>query len=209
LAALAHPAGRIGPNAITRVAEVLPTRIGAEAAATLFASAGLLHHLRRPPEAMVDEAEVRRLHRELRAQLGLPAAAEVARAAGRRTADYLLQRRIPRPAQALLKCLPAPLAARVLLAAIARNAWTFVGSGRFSARAGRPVVLAIRDNPLCCGLDSVAPACDFYAATFERLFQVLVHPRAAVREVTCEACGDTACRFEIDWPVPRRPIAHP
>ena len=45
MAALAHPAGRIGPNAITRVAEVLPTRIGAEAAATLFASAGLLHHL--------------------------------------------------------------------------------------------------------------------------------------------------------------------
>ena len=49
------------------------------------------------------------------------------------------------------------------------------------------------------GPESEAPACDFYAATFERLFRVLVHPAARVTETACEACGDDACQFEIEW----------
>jgi divinyl protochlorophyllide a 8-vinyl-reductase len=159
----------------------------------------LAHYLQVPPQTLVEEAEVRRLHGELRSQLGATVAAEVARAAGRRTADYLLAQRIPRPVQWLLRCLPAPLAARGLLAAITRHAWTFVGSGRFTAQAGAPLRLHIRDNPLCRGLESSVPACDFYAATFERLFRVLVHRGARVREVACEARGDGECRFEIGW----------
>jgi divinyl protochlorophyllide a 8-vinyl-reductase len=119
-----------------------------------------------------------------------------------RTADYLLAHRIPLPVQRVLKRLPAGLAARVLLAAISRHAWTFAGSGRFSAspagRGRRPLVLEIRNNPLCRGHAAV-PACDFYAATFERLFQVLVHRDAQVVETACEACGDAACRFELRW----------
>lgn len=98
--------------------------------------------------------------------------------------------------------LPARLAARVLLAAVTRHAWTFAGSGRFSAQVGgwgEPVVLRIQNNPLCRGLSSPAPACDFYAATFERLFQVLVQRRSRVTELACEACGDAECRFELRW----------
>ena len=94
-------AGRIGPNAITRVAEVLPGVIGSAAAWALFERAGLEQHLRRPPQGMVDEAEVTRLHAELRASLGGAGAAEVARRAGWLTADYLLAHRIPRWAQAV------------------------------------------------------------------------------------------------------------
>jgi divinyl protochlorophyllide a 8-vinyl-reductase len=195
----AAPSARIGPNAITRVAEVLPALVGAEVTAALFAQAGLAHYLRQPPEAMVEEAEVRRLHGALREQLGAGRAAEVARAAGQRTAEYLLANRIPKPVQTLLKLLPAPLAARVLLQAIGRNSWTFVGSGQFTAQAGQPVLLHIRHNPLCQGLKADVPACDFYAATFERLFAVLVHSKAVVREVACEGCGDSECRFEIRW----------
>lgn len=195
----AHLAGRIGPNAITRVAEVLPPRVGSQATQALFEAAGLLHHLRQPPQTMVEEADVRQLHHTLRAQLGTHAAEDVARAAGLRTADYLLAHRIPRPVQALLRWLPAALAARVLLQAIQRNAWTFVGSGRFSAQAGTPVILHIQGNPLCQGLQAATPACAFYAATFERLFAVLVHSGATVQEVACEACGDAECRFEIRW----------
>lgn len=202
MSAAALQGGRIGPNAITRVAEVLPPRVGSHATRELFEHAGLAHYLTRPPEQMVEEAEVRQLHQALRVRLGEVRARDVAAAAGARTADYLLAHRIPKPVQALLKVLPAPLAARVLLAAITRNAWTFVGSGRFTARVGRPVVLTIRDNPLCTELASDEPACDFYAATFERLFQVLVHPRSQVREVACEACGDPECRFEIRWAEP-------
>ncbi len=206
MAAVMHPgadhartAGRIGPNAITRVAEVLRERLGADALARLFGLAGLAAYVDRPPQAMVDETEVTQLHAVLRALLGAAAAARVAREAGTRTGDYLLAHRIPKPVQALLKVLPAPLAARVLLGAITRHAWTFAGSGEFAAEPGRPVRLAIRHNPMCRGLTSDMPACDFYAATFERLFRVLVHPRATVVETACEACGDDACRFEVRW----------
>jgi divinyl protochlorophyllide a 8-vinyl-reductase len=200
-------AGKIGPNAITRVAQALPPRLGSARTRDLFEHAGLLHHLQQPPQQMVDEEDVRRLHRALRLELGESQSRDVAREAGLATADYLLARRIPRPVQAVLRHLPAVLAARVLLAAIRRNAWTFVGTGHFEARPGgwswrgaaQPVVLSIRNNPLCKGVASAAPACDYYAATFERLFQVLVHPRSTVLETACEACGDDECRFEIRW----------
>ena len=192
-------AGRIGPNAITRVAEVLPGRVGAAMTLELFAHAGLACYLRQPPQGMVDESEVMRLHAELRRTLGVPMAREVAREAGLRTGDYLLAHRIPKPVQALLKALPAPLAARTLLSAIGGHSWTFAGSGHFSYRTGRPVVLEIRDNPLARGVTAVEPACDFYAATFERLFRVLVHPASSVNETACEACGDEVCRFEVRW----------
>lgn len=195
----AGTAGRIGPNAIIRVAEVLRERLGADAMARLFGLAGLAAYVEHLPEAMVDEAEVTHLHAVLRASLGATAAAQVAREAGTRTGNYLLAHRIPKPVQALLKLLPAPLAARVLLSAITRHAWTFAGSGEFSAVPGRPVVLTIRDNPMCRGLTSDVPACDFYAATFERLFRELVHPQAHVVETACEACGDEVCRFEVRW----------
>lgn len=194
-----NAAGRIGPNAIIRVAEVLPSRVGTDLTRRLFDRAGLVDYLTAPPQSMVDEAEVRRLHGVLRESLGPAAAREIAHAAGVRTADYLLARRIPKPVQALLKLLPAPLAARVLLTAIGRNSWTFAGSGQFSYVVGRPCVLTIRDNPLCRGWQAEEPACDFYSGTFERLFTVLVHRNAQVREVACEACGDASCRFEITW----------
>ena len=135
--------------------------------------------------------------------LGTDLAADVAEAAGHATGTYLLAHRIPRPLQAVLRRLPAWLAARVLLAAISRHAWTFVGSGHFSATTPGPgspgVDLQIQANPLCVGLRAEAPACHFYAAVFERLFSALVHPRSQVRETACEACGDDACRFEIRW----------
>ncbi len=192
-------AGRIGPNAITRVAEVLLPRLGQGATAGIFEQAGLLEYLAHPPESMVEEAEVSRLHRALRASIGEARAREVAFEAGTRTGDYLLAHRIPKPVQAVLKRLPAVLAARVLLSAIRRHAWTFAGSGEFSARAGHPVQLTIRHNPLCAGVEAGEPACAFYTATFERLFRVLVHPGARVCERQCEAMGAPACVFEIAW----------
>lgn len=192
-------ARRIGPNAITRLAEAMRPRLGDAATTMVFGRANLLPYLMRPPQQMVDEAEVTRLHRELREAVGAAEARTIAREAGRRTGDYLLAHRIPRPVQAVLKRLPAMLAARVLLEAIRRHAWTFAGSGRFDARAGRPVVLTLRDNPLCRGIRLGEPACDYYAATFERLFAVLVHRHARVEEVYCEAMGATACVFEIRW----------
>lgn len=192
-------AARIGPNAVTRLAEALPPLVGGALTREVFDAAGLLAYLRAPPQQMVDEAEVARLHQAARALLGAQIAGQAARRAGELTADYLLAHRIPQAAQVLLKRLPAAWAAQLLLKAVSRHAWTFCGSGRFEARAGQPVVLEIRNNPLCRGLRSDAPSCDFYAATFERLFRVLVHPATQVRETQCEARGDACCRFELSW----------
>ena len=197
--AIVPVSGRIGPNAIVRVAESLPAHVGAAGTELLFESARLAHYLRAPPQSMVDEAEVRQLHQVMRRELGVAMAGEVARDAGARTARYLLAHRIPHVVQRLLRLLPAAAAARVLLAAIERHAWTFAGSGVFRARAGRPVVLTIRGNPMCVGLHADAPACDFYAATFEGLFAALVHPRAQVVEAECMAQGAPACVFHVRW----------
>lgn len=191
---------RIGPNAIVRVGEALEARIGRDRARRLFESAGLAHYVGHPPEGMVDEAEVTRLHRVLRATLGEQAASRVAFEAGVRTGDYLLANRIPKPVQALLKILPAALASRVLLSAIARHAWTFAGSGTFEARTvAGGARLAVRDCPLCRGARSEAPLCAFYAGTFERLFATLVRRGASATETACEARGAPACEFRVSW----------
>lgn len=191
--------GRIGPNAITRVAEALQQQGGPQLTSRVFRRAGLSAHLSSPPKDMVDEGDARRLHASLRLEIGTAAAARVSRAAGIATAEYLLAHRIPKPVQRVLRLLPPALACRVLLHAIRRHAWTFAGSGSFEASAGSPTVLTIRDNPLCRGLVSDEPACDYYAATFEHLFKALVSANTQATETLCEARGDEACRFELRW----------
>jgi divinyl protochlorophyllide a 8-vinyl-reductase len=202
-------AARIGPNAIVQLANALRDAAGDAAVARLFRAANLTRLLAHMPDTMVDEADVVRLHHALLREWPATEARQLARDAGRRTGDYLLGHRIPMPVQRLLRVLPASVAASVLMRAITRHAWTFAGSGRFSAHlpdnTGAPSnaarwLLTIQGNPLCRGLPELDhPACDYYAATFERLIVALVHPRASVVEVTCEASGGDACRFEVGW----------
>lgn len=201
------PTGRVGPNAITRVAEALSGLRGEAETAIVFAAAGLAPHLADPPAAMVPEDDVARLHRALHDRLGPVEAARIAREAGRLTGDYLLAHRIPAPAQRLLRLLPRPLAARILVAAIARHAWTFAGSGRFSyGFAGGGLDLTLEGSPVCRDLRTEAPACDYLAATFERVFAAMLGPEVRVVETACAAAGAPACRFRVDWrggvPVP-------
>jgi divinyl protochlorophyllide a 8-vinyl-reductase len=188
---------RIGPNAVTRVAEALTERLGPVACRCVFAAAGLTRHLERPPVAMVPDEDVARLHAALASELGSAEAHAVGAEAGRLTARYLLANRIPRPAQVALGLLPARLALRLLMKAIGRHAWTFAGAGRFSWRLGRHLVLAIEGGPVSRHLRSGAPVCGYYAATFETLFQAIVSPRARVVETACEAQGAKACVFTV------------
>lgn len=197
---MSQASARIGPNAVTRLAEALAAVRGADGARAVFDRAGLAHRLARPPDRMVEEAEVIALHAALRASLPAADAHAVARDAGDRTAAYLLAHRIPRAMRAVLPRLPARLAARVLLMAIGRHAWTFAGSGRFEALPGFPVRFAIAGGPLARGVVSAVPACAYYAATFEGLFRALVHPAARVVEIACEAAGAPRCVFEAMWP---------
>lgn len=188
---------RIGPNAITRVAEALEAERGS--AEDVFAAAGLTHYLAEPPAAMVDERHVTALQQALRSILDHGTARRIGHDAGLRTGDYLLANRIPKPAQRILKLLPPRSASRVLLKAVGKHAWTFSGSGHFSYRIGNPVQVRIQDCPLCRDSHADAPVCDFYRGAFERLFTTLVQRRARVLETQCQAMGADACIFEIRW----------
>jgi divinyl protochlorophyllide a 8-vinyl-reductase len=193
---------RIGPNAILQTMAVLQAALGVAGCAALMQRAGLQAHVVDPPQQMVDERDVVALHRALRAELGVARARALSHAAGLATGDYLLAHRIPRLARLLLPRLPAAWASRALLSAIGAHAWTFCGSGVFSvqhARAGQPLRLTIAGCATSRAALADEPLCDYYAATFERLFGVLVHPRTLVREVACAAMGAPACVFEVDW----------
>ena len=190
-------AGRIGPNAVIRLAEALDAVEGKAVTMRVFTAAGHGVYALVPPEAMVPEGDVTALHRRLRQDLGPLRAESVSWIAGHRTADYLLANRIPKPVQRLLKLLPDRLSAFILLKAIGAHAWTFAGTSRFSWRSGRPVTLSFEDCPLCRAAHAERPCCPYYAATFERLFRELINADAQVAETECIATGAPACRFEI------------
>ncbi|RAI39548.1 bacteriochlorophyll 4-vinyl reductase [Rhodoplanes roseus] len=179
--------------------EALDEQVGHEETAWLFGLAELSHHLEHAPDHMVDERDVVAIHTVVRSQLGAARAREVGRQAGLLTADYLLANRIPKAIQPILKVLPAAISARILLGAIGKHSWTFAGSGTFVAVAGHPVRFSIAGCPVCRGAKAPAPLCDYYGATFERLFRTLVHRNARVIETACEAAGAPACAFEIRW----------
>lgn len=181
---------RVGPNAIIQLAGALGDRLGEQAVRDLFTHVGLQHMLIDPPAEMVDQRAVADLYEALFARFPGTAAA-VAGEAGARTADYILAHRIPWFAKALLRALPARLAAPLLLGAIGRNAWTFAGTGRFSARRGSPLVIEIANNPLAM------PNGVWHVAVFEGLFRALVSPRMTVRQRHCCHEGAPVCRFEI------------
>jgi divinyl protochlorophyllide a 8-vinyl-reductase len=197
----------IGPNAVTQLLAALSAGGLDHYVGSLFAAAGTADWLAEPPAVMVDEQRVARLHQTVRLLLPAQQATAVLADAGRRTADYILANRIPKPAQFVLKLLPPPLAARALASAISAHAWTFAGSGRFSFRPGKPMVFEIAGNPLCADERAGAPVCIWHAAVFQRLFEVLVSSAASVVETDCEASGDASCRFEIDWSAKRAPAA--
>jgi divinyl protochlorophyllide a 8-vinyl-reductase len=191
--------GRIGPNAVIRLAEALDALESKAVTRKLFIAASLESYVHALPDAMVPEEEVIVLHHHLRSNLGADRAASVSWIAGFRTADYLLANRIPKPVQRLLKLLPARLAAFILLRAIGAHAWTFAGTSCFSWRMGRPITLAFEDCPLCRRDRTAQPCCSYYSATFERLFRELINADTAVRETECIAAGGGACRFEITY----------
>jgi divinyl protochlorophyllide a 8-vinyl-reductase len=189
---------RIGPNAITRMAEAASTIIGHERSHALFIRAGLAHHWRAPPEHMVRDSDVAILHRTLFEVHGSETAAAISAEAGRLTADYLLGNRIPRGAQVLLKAFPRRPALRLLIKAIARHAWTFSGRGTFTwTETPKGFRLRICDGPVSRLIRADAPVCHYYAATFERLLRRIGGDRIRVTETDCQAAGAPACSFLV------------
>lgn len=198
-APFAHDAaGRIGPNAIIRLVEAVAAADG-PAAAALLAAARLDYAPDRLPEEMVDEAEVVALHRALVAAFGIAAGLRLAEEAGRRTADYLLAHRIPRAAQMVLRLLPPRAASRVLLLAISRHAWTFAGSGRLAVGTGLPLAIDVVGGPLMTAGAASPTVSRYYAATFRRLYQVLVSRKTRVTDLIAAVDGVPASCLLLDW----------
>jgi divinyl protochlorophyllide a 8-vinyl-reductase len=195
----ARPVAVIGPNAVTRMAEALAAMGGEALCRDIFVSAGLAAHLATPPTRMIPETDVAALHRAAIEALGEERAAGLSREAGRLTGNYLLAHRIPQMAQRVLKRLPRALASRILVTAIARHAWTFAGGGEFTYRFSPRLTLTLKGSPICKGLRTEAPACSYFAGTFERVFGEVLGPSLRVTETECEATGAAACVFEVSW----------
>ncbi|WP_331271425.1 bacteriochlorophyll 4-vinyl reductase [Acidiphilium cryptum] len=197
MTALDNPSGpRIGPNAILQVFAALAAAGGPACVARVARVAGAESHLSHPPVAMVSVAEVLALHRAVRACLGAGPGGAVLRAAGEATGRYLLAHRIPRAVRLALRAAPAPLAARLLVAAIRRHAWTFGMPDGLDAAWRGGLRLFLAANPIAVP-GAAGPGCDFHAGTFEVLFQALVDRHLVVRETACRAAGHPACVFAI------------
>ncbi len=192
--------GRIGPNAVIRLAEALEGEDDPTVARRVFARAGQAGYLTSPPTHMIPAADYSALCRALFAELDGPRAHRIARHSGELTGDYLLSRRIPAAFQALLRRLPTPLAARALAVAISGHAWTFIGDGAFAWRGvSGGLSLVLTGSPACRGLHAAAPVCDAFAATFGRIFSGALGRPVVAAEVACAAMGERACRFEVRW----------
>lgn len=190
---------RIGPNAIIQTINALRERYGLEASADLLRRGGHPDLLDRLPDDMVDEQEFIDLEHTLLDLLGEQDARAVLFRAGELTAGYLLKHRIPLPIQRLLKVLPRGARMRLLTLAIARHAWTFVGSGQFGFALGPHPMFTIERCPACRGVHTIVPFCSFYTGCFETLLRALIQRRVSVREVACGACGGACCTFAIDF----------
>lgn len=195
---LHRPQGVVGPNAVLQMQAALEARFGRAGAEQVFAAAGHQRLLRQPPGEMIDEQVPAALFRALWHELPSSEAVAIAHDAGRRTGAYILENRIPKPAQLLLKALPPRLAAPILLKAIEESAWTFAGSGDCRAKSGRPAKIEIAANPLSM------PGCIWHIGVFEELFGALVHEGVRVAHTDCLGAHRRVCRFEIDWPRARQ-----
>ncbi|ASJ90220.1 bacteriochlorophyll 4-vinyl reductase [Porphyrobacter sp. CACIAM 03H1] len=163
------PGALIGPNAVLKAVEVMEERLGAAETRAILLDAQI--HRLPSGEHMIPEIEALRLHRWL--SLHDPMGAfVVAEEAGLRTADYIIANRIPRAVCWLLRRLPPMLAAPLLMAAIRKHAWTFIGAGAFAAKGawGFTIDRSAADDP------TMPPDSLFhwYAAVFTRLYRELV-----------------------------------
>ena len=186
-------ANRVGPNAIIQTREALDALCGIARRTAIFRQAGLSalgdHRLR----DLVGVGQVNALNQTIGQRLQPLLAHAVLRRAGEMTGAYVLENRIPKPAHQLLKALPRAIAQRLLMKAIARNAWTFAGQARVETGA---TWILIHANPICQGGLGFS-CCEWHVAVFLRLFHTLVDPRIRICETHCTGQGSEGCRFTV------------
>jgi len=127
-------------------------------------------------------------------QIGTEQTKHILKRSGQLTAFYLLQHRIPKLFQKLLGVLPRTTALTLLLFAISKNAWTFVGSGVFSFVGGKNARIIISNRPTASNIQP--EACSFYCGTFEQIFRVLIDPKAKVEDIE-QTHQDVRCAYNV------------
>lgn len=201
LAAAPRGPARIGPNSLIQTREVVRLLYGPTTWTTLRVAARLPAAL---PGEMVNERLFQRLVHELIREFGTGTANRILLRAGERTADYVRRNRIPTLARGLLGMLPARPATRLLLRAIDRHAWTFLGSATMEHGPGR---IVIHDCVTCRDVTSEHPMGGFYVGAFQGLLETLADSRIRVTETSCAARGDPACVFELHPSGPTPPLS--
>lgn len=182
-----RPGALIGPNAVLQSVTVMEERLGKAETRAILVDAQI--HALPSGDHMIPEVQALRLHRWLALHEPL-GCFTIAEEAGSRTADYIIAHRIPKAAVWLLRHLPAWAAAPLLMAAIRKHAWTFIGAGAFTPRGGwRFTIDRARANDAMMPPDSLFV---WYAAVFTRLYRQLV-----AEDCTCRmTASDTLCNPE-------------
>lgn len=119
----------------------------------------------------------------------------IARDAARRTADYIIANRIPAAAAALLRVLPARLAAPMLMHSIRSHAWTFIGAGQFEPHSAW--TFTIGRTRADDGLRVPDSTFGWYGAVFERLYQRLVAPDCRIEMAPVNGPAYAACQYRL------------
>lgn len=185
-AASAETVARIGPNALIQTVAALQE---GDTAARVLERAGRLDLLDHEPEHMVDEREFATLVRAMVDEVGVVQSRNYLYRSGELTAAYLLKHRIPVPFQHLLRVtlIPRRAALWLLLFAISKHAWTFVGSGTFTYTVGQPSELMVES-----AIHPTDAASGFYGGTFAFLIHTLIDAHAEMHtRVSGERCTYT------------------
>lgn len=187
-------AARIGPNALIQSVNALREQYDAARIQSILHQCSQEALLVSLPTTMVAEQAFAGLVVALADQLGVAEAHKILWRAGQLTAGYLLQHRIPRPFQWLLRPLPHRSALQLLLLAVGKHAWTFVGSGQFSYVVGKTPELTVLTR-----LYPGEAVCGFYGGTFDHLIHVLIATQAQTKVTTSLTAGQTTCVYAIQF----------
>jgi len=190
---------KIGPNALIQTVTALRADYGDAQTAAILANSGQLALMRHDPTHMVRECEFDQLVTALAEGLGHSHAKRVLHRSGALTADYLLEHRIPGVFQQLLRLLSwrhlaHRFAMRLLLLAVSKNAWTFVGSGAFSYTLDRNAIICVESSMRYAGVAS-----GFYGGTFERLVHSLIDADACVYFVHAAPDNPNLCEYIVEY----------
>ncbi|NOK60862.1 MAG: bacteriochlorophyll 4-vinyl reductase [Chloroflexi bacterium AL-W] len=175
-----HEYGKIGPNAIIQTVQALKEAQGTTQAARTLQKTPYAYFFDEPPDEMIAEQTFYALVHELAGMLSDHEMHSIMRRSGQLTAFYLLKHRIPQPAQHILRIAPRRIALWLLLSAVKKNSWTFVGSGQYRFTLGSPPMISIiHAHASSVGLTE--PVWHFYSGCFEQLLRSLINRTTQVQ----------------------------